>query len=48
MNHTEQKTKTEKLKKLIQIYKEHTLVEQIISEDVVLINKDYDYEGDDK
>lgn len=46
MNHTEQKNKTEKLKKLVQLYKEHTSVEQNM--DVVLIKKDSDYERENR
>ena len=46
MNYTEQKNKTEKLKKLVQLYKEHTSVEQNI--DVVLINKDDYYERENR
>ena len=46
MNHTEQKNKTGKLKKLVQLYKEHTSVEQNM--DVVLIKKDNDYERENR
>ena len=46
MNHIEQKNKTEKLKKLVQLYKEHTSVEQNI--EVVLINKDDYYERENR